>query len=333
MNRRSFIKTTAIAGTSAAMLSGAAADAIAAAAQPSVVGGTSSGPVILSTWDFGIPVNQTALETLKRGGSVLDAVESAVRLAEADPNLTSVGRGGYPDRDGHLTLDACIMDEKGNAGSVVYLEHIMHPISVARKVMEKTPHVMLAGDGALQFAMAEGFPKEDLLTDGARKAYQDWLKTSGYNPPIGEKNHDTLGFLALDANGKMAGGCSTSGAAWKIRGRVGDSPLIGAGLFVDSEVGGATSSGLGEAVIRIAGSFLVVELMRGGKSPQEACKMAVERLIWKQPQYKDVNNFLAGFIALSRDGEVGGFSYKKGFQYSLLRDGVNHVYDAPFLVG
>ncbi len=333
MNRRSFIKTTALAGTSAAILSGAAANAITAAPVTAARGGTASGPVILSTWDFGIPVNQTAYEKLKSGGSVVDAVESAIRLAEADPDLTSVGRGGYPDRDGHLTLDACIIDEKGSAGSVVFLEHIMHPISVARKVMEKTPHVMLAGEGALQFAVAEGFPKEDLLTDGARKAYQAWLKTSGYNPPIGEKNHDTLGFLAMDGGGKMAGGCSTSGAAWKMRGRVGDSPLIGAGLFVDSEVGGATSSGLGEAVIRIAGSFLVVELMRSGKSPQEACKMTVERLIRKQPQYKDIDNFFVGFIALSREGEVGAFSYKKGFQYSLLRDGVNHVYDAPYLAG
>ena len=172
-----------------------------------------------------------------------------------------------------------------------------------------------------------------LLSDEARNAYREWLKTSNYAPPIDEKNHDTIGLLVMDAAGNMAGGCSTSGAAWKMRGRVGDSPLIGAGLFVDSEVGGATATGLGETVIRIEGSFLIVELMRSGKSPQEACTLAVERLIRKQPQYKDVDNFLAGFIALNRDGELGAFSYKRGLQYSLLRDGVNRVVDAPYLAG
>lgn len=326
MNRRSFIKTTTLAGASAAVLSGVASGTAAASAARS-----SSGPVILSTWNFRLPVNETAFRTLESGGSVLDAVEAAIRIVEADPKTTSVGRGGYPDRDGHLTLDACIMDEKGNAGSVVFLEHIMHPVSIARRVMEKTPHVMLAGDGALQFAIEQGFPKEDLLSDDARKAYMEWLAKSGYQPPIGEKNHDTIGLVAMDGKGNMAGGCSTSGAAWKLRGRVGDSPLIGAGLFVDSEVGAATATGLGETVIKIAGSFLIVELMRGGKSPQDACRLAVERLIHKQPQYKNIDNFLAGFVALSRDGEVGAFSYKKGLQYSLLRDGVNTVVDAPYM--
>lgn len=330
MKRRTFIKTAALAGSSAAILSGAS-EALSRTAAPLASGSGTGGPVILSTWDFRLRSNEIAWETLERGGSLLDAVEAGIRVVEADPKTTSVGRGGFPDRDGHLTLDACIMDEHGNAGSVVFLEHIMHPISVARKVMEKTPHVMLAGDGALQFAVSEGFPKEDLLTDEARKEYEKWLKSSGYAPPIGEKNHDTIGLLALDAKGNMAGGCSTSGAAWKMRGRIGDSPLIGAGLFVDSEVGGATATGLGETVIRIQGTMLIVELMRNGTSPQNACKMAVERLIRKQPQYKNIDNFLAGFIALNRDGEVGGFSYKRGLQYSLMRDGANIVVDAPFL--
>jgi isoaspartyl peptidase/L-asparaginase-like protein (Ntn-hydrolase superfamily) len=331
MNRRSFIKASTLAGASAAVLSGVALGSSEATPAPPPSPDASSGPVILSTWNFKLPVNETALHTLEAGGSILDAVESAIRVVEADPKTTSVGRGGYPDRDGHLTLDACIMDEKGNAGSVVFLEHIMHPISVARRVMEKTPHVLLAGDGALQFAVAEGFPREELLSDDARKAYKEWLGKSGYQPPIGEKNHDTIGLVALDGKGNMAGGCSTSGAAWKMRGRVGDSPLIGAGLFVDSEVGAATATGLGETVIRIAGSFLIVELMRGGKSPQDACRLAVERLIHKQPQYKNIDNFLAGFVALSRDGEVGAYSYKKGLQYSLMRGGVNTVVDAPYM--
>jgi isoaspartyl peptidase/L-asparaginase-like protein (Ntn-hydrolase superfamily) len=198
--------------------------------------------------------------------------------------------------------------------------------------MEKTPHIVLAGDGALEFAIAEGFKKEDLLTDEAKKAYAQWLQDSKYTPPLNEKNHDTVGLIALDGKGNLAGGCSTSGAAWKMHGRVGDSPLIGAGLYVDSEVGGAASTGLGETVIKIDGTFLVVELMRNGASPQEACRSAVERLIKKSPQYKDIDNFLAGFVAVNREGEVGAFSYKKGLQYSLLRDGVNTVFDSDCLV-
>ena len=289
-------------------------------------------PVVLSTWNFNLPVNQTALKTLESGGSLLDAVESSISLVEADPRITSVGRGGYPDRDGHLTLDSCIMDEHGNAGSVLCLEHIMHPISVARKVMEKTPHVILAGDGALQFAIEQGFPKEDLLTGDARAAYQQWLKTSDYKPQPEKNNHDTIGLLVMDAKGDMAGGCSTSGLAWKMHGRVGDSPIIGAGLYVDNEIGGASSTGLGEAVIKVAGSFLVVESMRNGASPQEACKIAIERIIRKQPQYKDVNDFLVGFIALNKRGEIGACSYRKGLQYSLMREGKNTVVDAEYMV-
>ncbi len=319
MNRKDFLKTAAI-GSLLPSTSGVWKNA-----------GARTHPIVLSTWDFKLPVNETAFSAMMSGASALDAVEKAIRVVEEDPKTTSVGRGGFPDRDGHLTLDACIMDSRGNAGSVVFLEHIMHPISVARRVMEKTPHVVLAGDGALQFALEQGFTREDLLTDNAKKAYADWLKSSGYNPPLNEKNHDTIGLIAVDVQGNIAGGCSTSGAAWKMHGRVGDSPLIGAGLYVDNEVGAATSTGLGETVIKVAGSFLVVELMRNGKSPQEACRLAVERLITKQPQYKDVDNFLVGFIAINKNDEVGAFSYKKGLQYSLHKDGVNRVINADFL--
>lgn len=331
MNRRTFIKAASVAGATAAVMP--ASFAVTTPAPKLVNDIERTHPVILSTWDFKLPVNETAYDVLmKKGGSLLDAVEQSIRIVEEDPKTTSVGRGGFPDRDGHLTLDACIMDEKGNAGSVVFLEHIMHPISVARKVMEKTPHVMLAGEGALQFAVAEGFPKENLLSDQAKKEYKKWLESSKYVPAIGKDNHDTIGLVAMDTKGNLAGGCSTSGAAWKMRGRIGDSPLIGAGLFVDSEVGAATATGLGETVIKIAGSFLIVELMRNGKSPQEACQLAIERLIHKQPQYKDIDNFLAGFIALNKNGEIGAFCYKKGLQYSLHKDGVNKVYDAEYLV-
>ncbi len=325
MKRRTFIKQTALAGTSAILLS-----------KPSIAfsnisqSNTLTRPIAISTWDFKLPVNETAIQTLHDGGSVLDAVEKAINLVEADPSITSVGRGGYPDRDGHLTLDACLMDEKGNAGSVVFLENIMHPISVARAVMEKTPHVVLAGDGALQFAVEQGFIKEDLLTENSKKAYRDWLQESKYIPPIGEKNHDTIGLLVMNKDGDIAGGCSTSGMAWKIHGRVGDSPLIGAGLYVDNEVGAAAATGVGETVIKIAGSFLVVEFMRNGKSPQEACRLAIERLIHKNPKYKNDNGFLAGFIALNKVGEVGACSYGKGLQYSLYTDGKNEVIDADY---
>lgn len=329
MNRRSFIKTSTLAGASTAILSQYPLTANESSHDQSV---TTKGPIVLSTWDFKLPTNETVHHALEEGKSLLDAVEKGIRIVEEDPKITSVGRGGYPDRDGHLTLDACIMDQNGNAGSVVFLEHIMHPISVARLVMEKTPHVMLAGDGALQFAMQQGFKKENLLTKEAETAWKDWMKTNNYTPPLDEKNHDTLGLLAMDGSGNLAGGCSTSGAAWKLRGRIGDSPLIGAGLYVDNEIGAATSSGLGEAVIKVAGSFLVVEAMRNGKSPFDACKMAVERIIQKQPKYKEVDNFLVGFIAMNKKGEVDGFSFRKGFQYSLLRDGVNKVYNTDFLM-
>lgn len=325
MKRRTFLKAASLAGASASIFS-----------QPMVLGARTNGPagpLVLSTWDFKRPVNETGYLAMHNGGSALDAVEQSVRLVEEDPGITSVGRGGYPDRDGHLTLDASIMDENGNAGSVMCLEHIMHPISVARRVMDKTPHVVLVGEGALRFATDQGFKREELLTDQARNAWLEWRKTADYNPPTDAGNHDTIGLIAMDANGNLAGGCSTSGLAWKMRGRVGDSPIIGAGLYVDNEVGAATSTGLGETVIKIAGSFLVVELMRSGKSPQDACRLALERLIRKSPQYKNGSDFLAGFVAVNRDGEVGAMSYRKGLQYSLMINGTNSVFDAGFLVG
>lgn len=330
MDRRKFIQAATIAGSSFAIL-----DAHFLLAEDENSGATipaaTRNPIVVSTWDFK-PANETAYKVLAEGGSLLDAVEKSINLVEEDPRNTSVGRGGYPDRDGHLTLDACIMDEHGHAGSVACIEHIMHPISVARKVMEKTPHVLLVGDGALQFAVEQGFKKEDLLTDQAKAAYREWLKKSNYQPPISKDNHDTIGLLAMDAHGNLAGGCSTSGAAWKLHGRVGDSPLIGDGLYVDNEIGAATSTGLGEACIKIAGSFLIVESMRHGKSPAEACRIAVERVIQKQPQYKEVNDWLVGFVAINKNGEVGAMSYRKGLQYSLCTDGVNRVCDGDYLV-
>jgi N4-(beta-N-acetylglucosaminyl)-L-asparaginase len=331
MKRRTFIKTASLAG--AATLISQKSLAGSAAAGSKSAAALVKGPVIISTWDFGKAVPETAYQTLMKGGTVIDAVERAVMIPEADPKVTSVGYGGYPDRDGKVTLDACIMNGNGNCGSVVFLEHIMHPVSVARLVMEKTQHVVLGGDGALQFALENGFKKENLLTPEAEAAYKEWLKTSKYQPPkVNEHNHDTIGLLAMDGKGNMAGACTTSGMAWKIHGRVGDSPLIGAGLYVDSDVGGATSTGIGEAVIKVAGSFLIVELMRNRKSPQEACRIALERIVHKQPQYAERGDFLAGFIAMTKDGEVGAMSYRKGLQYSLHKDGVVSIVDAEYMV-
>jgi N4-(beta-N-acetylglucosaminyl)-L-asparaginase len=330
MKRRTFIKTASLAGA-ATVISQHAFSKSGAGLLPCVKTGA-KGPIILSTWDFGREVPESALKSLEGGGTVVDAVERAVMVPEADPKVTSVGYGGFPDRDGKVTLDACIMDDEGNCGSVVFLEHIVHPVSVARLVMERTQHVILAGEGALQFALENGFKKENLLTPEAEKAWKEWLKTNNYNPPkVDKSNHDTIGLLAMDAKGNMAGACTTSGMAWKIRGRVGDSPIIGAGLYVDSDVGGATSTGVGEAVIKVAGSFLVVELMRNGKSPQDACRLALERIVHKQPKYAQGNDFLAGFVAMNKAGEIGAMSYRKGLQYTLHKDGVTKVYDADFI--
>lgn len=275
-------------------------------------------PIVLSTWDFGIEANKGAWEVLNNNGTSLDAVEKGVRIVEADPNERSVGYGGRPDRDGIVTLDACIMDDKANIGSVACLENIKHPISVARKVMEDTPHVMLVGDGALQFALEKGFKKENLLTDISEKEWKEWLKDTNYQLPINIENHDTIGMIALDAHGNLSGACTTSGMAYKMHGRVGDSPIIGAGLYVDNEIGAVTATGHGEEVIRIAGSHLVVELMRQGYSPENACKEAVNRIIkLTQSRKKDLKNIQVGFIAINKQGEYGSYCIHPGFNFAV----------------
>lgn len=282
-------------------------------------------PVVISTWRHGIDANKGAWKVLSQNGSALDAVEAGVRITEADPNGRSVGYGGLPDREGHVTLDACIMDENMQCGSVAFLEHIMHPISVARKVKEETPHVMLVGDGALDFALDQGFEKQDLLTPGAKKAWEEWLEKSEYQPEINVENHDTIGMLALDAAGNLSGACTTSGTAFKMHGRVGDSPLIGAGLYVDNEIGAAAATGLGEEIIRVSGSHLVVENMRHGDDPETACKKAVERIIEKN---ESVEGKQVGFIALNKAGQYGGYAIRPGFNYAVYVSGNNDLIDA-----
>jgi N4-(beta-N-acetylglucosaminyl)-L-asparaginase len=285
-----------------------------------------SKPIVLSTWNFGLGANVEAWKVLSKGGRALDAVEAGAKVPEADPKETSVGYGGLPDRDGHVTLDACIMDENGNCGSVAFLEHIMHPISVARLVMEKTPHVMLVGEGALQFALANGFKKKKLLTPESEKVWKEWAKKSEYKPIVNIENHDTIGIIALDSKGNLSGACTTSGMAFKMRGRVGDSPIIGAGLYVDNEVGAATATGVGEEVIRIVGCHLVVELMRQGNPPQEACRLAVERILKKNPaKAKEVQ---VGFLALNKNGEYGSYCLQRGFTYAVHNNSSNQLYDS-----
>ena len=274
-------------------------------------------PVVVATWNNKKAV-QAATKVIENDGNALDAVEAGARVPEADPADISVGYGGLPDANGVVTLDACIMDHLGNAGSVTYLQHIKHPISVARKVMEETPHVMLSGQGALDFALEQGFEKEDLLTEGSKKAWELWLKEK---KPFGEtnfENHDTIGMLAIDHNKKIAGACTTSGMAYKRHGRVGDSPIIGAGMYVDNEVGGACATGVGEYVMKTLGSFLIVELMRQGRTPQQACEEAITRIVTKHPRrFKD---FQVGYLALNKQGELGAYGTEKGFEYTLWQN-------------
>lgn len=282
-------------------------------------------PVVISTWKHGMPANEAAWNVLQSGGTALDAVEAGVRVPEGDPEVMSVGFGGRPDRDGHVTLDACIMDDKGNAGSVCFLQHIKHPISVARLVMEKTPHVMLAGEGALKFALQNGFMKENLLTEEAERQWEVWKEKEHYHPEVNIENHDTISMLALDQHGNLSGACTTSGLAYKMHGRVGDSPIIGAGMFCDNEVGGAAATGHGEWVMRTLGSFLVVELMRNGYSPQKACEEAVLRIVKLKPDFSQVQ---IGYIALNKAGETGAYCLQPGFNYALCRDGKNELINA-----
>ena len=280
-------------------------------------GATANFPVVISTWRHGLAANEAAWKVLSEGGRALDAVETGVRVSESDPAVASVGKGGLPDASGQVSLDACIMDEHGDCGSVAFLRDIENPISVARLVMEKTPHVMLAGEGAKQFALANGFKEKELLTEDSKRAWKKWKAKHPDAVQQGEinvENHDTIGLLALDAKGNLSGACTTSGLAWKLPGRVGDSPIIGAGLYVDNEVGAASATGVGEAVIRAVGSFLVVELMRQGSSPQDACRLATERVIKKNPNWKE---FQVGFIAVNKQGEVGSYCIQPGFNYAF----------------
>ena len=284
-------------------------------------------PLVIATWNV---KNATAKawDILQNEGTALDAVEQGCRVEEADEKGQSVGKGGLPDQDGNVTLDACIMNQNGDCGSVVFLQNITHAISVARKVMEDTPHVMLAGSGAEKFAVQKGFKKENLLTESSKKSWEAWKIKSEYNPIINIENHDTIGMLAIDKAGNLSGACTTSGLAYKLNGRVGDSPIIGSGLFVDNEVGAAVATGLGEEVIKTVGSFLIVELMRQGKTPQEACEIAIKRIVNKpNSNYK---NFQVGYIAINKKGHTGSFSIHQWFSVTKFQKGVNETIQSNY---
>ena len=327
-NRRNFLKTTALASAALALQSFSRKSN-----EEKVLPNSKKviKPIVLSTWRFGIEANAAAWEVLKNNGRALDAVEAGVKIPEGNPDERSVGYGGRPDRDGRVTLDACIMDEFSNIGSVACLEYIKHPISVARLVMEKSPHVMLVGAGALQFALEKGFKKENLLTEESEKEWKEWLKTSEYLPKANIENHDTIGMIALDAQGNLSGACTTSGMAFKMHGRVGDSPIIGAGLFVDNEIGAATATGHGEEVIRVVGCHLVVELMRQGKSPQKACEEAVNRIVKQiKNRGKELKDIQVGYIALNKNGEYGSYCVQGGFNYAVHDATGNRLIDANY---
>lgn len=303
-----------------------------------------SKPIVISTWEPNKKANSAAWEVLAKGGRALDAVVTGVQIPEADPDDQSVGYGGLPDRDGRVTLDSCVMNEFGQCGSVMCLEHIMHPVLVARLVMERTPHVQLIGSGALEFALANGFKKENLLSAKSKAAWKEWKKSGAYDPmtsvnnleeTIKEQrqkksgpllNHDTIGMIAIDAMGNAGGACTTSGLAYKMHGRVGDSPIIGAGLFVDNEVGAATATGVGEEVVKICGAHTIVEMMRQGSSPEEACKEAVKRIV-----KNNGNNAIekqVGFLALNKHGEHGAYAVTGGFTYAVKSASEEQVYNA-----
>ncbi|GGG37879.1 asparaginase [Dokdonia pacifica] len=322
MNRRKFIQNTAL--TSAGIAAGVAGISckevenktqdteekiIASSSKPNYIS--------ISTWNTE-SANTASGELLAQGKPALDAIIEGVAVEEANEKNTTVGIGATPDREGNVTLDACVMSPDGDYGAVLAVENIVHVAALARKVMEETPHVIMASKGAEEFAYSQGFKKEKLLTPASEKAWKEWLKTSDYQPAINVENHDTIGMLAMDASGEIAGVCTTSGLGYKMKGRVGDSPIIGSGLFVDNEVGAAVATGMGEEVLKTVGSFLVVELMRNGMSPQKACEEAIHRIVKRGDRYKD---FQVAYIAMNKNGETGNYAIHPGFTMMKYQDG------------
>ena len=282
--------------------------------------------VMVATWTFGRAANEKGVQVLQSGGNALDAVEQGIQVIEADPTNSSVGFGGAPNAEGVVQVDAAIMWGPGHrAGSVAGLEGILHPISVARKVMENTQHVMLVGEGALKFALSCGFKQQDLTTEESRRKWREWQEKQ--QPP--KEPHDTIGMVALDRHGDIAAGCSTSGWAYKLPGRVGDSPIIGSGLYVDNDIGGAAATGTGEEIMKYCISFLAVEHMRRGMHPGEACVEAVRRMFETNPENRDTG---VGVVALNKHGEYGAAGMRKGFPYAVFANGEHTLEEGGYVV-
>ncbi|MDP4230860.1 MAG: N(4)-(beta-N-acetylglucosaminyl)-L-asparaginase [Bacteroidota bacterium] len=304
----------------------------------------------LATWKHGVIPNRISYSALEEGLTALDAVELGARYCESDETCMSVGRGGIPDEEGTVSLDASIMDDEGNCGSVAFVKNYSHPISIARRVMEKTPHVMLAGSGAEKFAEKEGFITSNLLTDAARSLYDKWKelpeglnvslrreeegdheyvfaysengKTKEIARSVLNESHDTIGLLARDKHGRIAGACTTSGLAFKMSGRVGDSPIIGAGLYVSGSVGAAVATGNGELVMRACSAFHIVELMRQGYDPESAVIAAIERI--KNDKHL-TDDMQVGFLVLRSDGSWAARSLREGYQCAVATDTMSNT--------
>ncbi len=292
--------------------------------------GRIAGHLVLSTWHFGKTANRAAWEALMRpGAQALDAVEAGCRAVEADPEVTSVGYGGIPDAAGDVTLDAVIMESPARCGGVAYLRGFPHPISVARRVMEKTPHVLLVGAGAEDFARREGFTPQELLTPAAKERWEQYRRDRGRGRPAehgaserdsATAGHDTVGVLVRSADGRLAGGCSTSGLAFKLPGRVGDSPIVGHGLYVDPDVGAAVGTGHGELISRVCGTFLIIEEMRRGTAPLAAIETTLQRIA---RACRPLPQQQAAFLAVTPDGRWAAGSLRPGFQAALRTDALD----------
>lgn len=311
-NRRRFFRDTALAAAATSLIEQIHRGAWAAESAPR--------PCFVSTWPFGKPANDQALKTLTRGGTVLDAIEQGIHIIEADAANTSVGLGGTPNAVGVVQLDACIMDGIGHrAGSVAAIEDVLHPISAARLVMDKTKHVMLVGSDARKFALEHGLEARNLLTEGRRKAWRKWhleqASDKEEQAPTPADNHDTIALVGVDSKGNMAGGCSTSGLGYKTPGRVGDSPILGSGLYVDNEVGAAGATGVGENVMRYCATFMIVEAMSRGASPTDACVQTIHRIAKKDP--RELKDLHINFIALDKFGRHGAAGTNGSFRYAV----------------
>lgn len=319
MTRRTFLNQTALG------VLAASAASVGRSAESNVEKGEV--PLVVSTWNFGKAANEAALKVLTDGGSLLDAVEQGIWVTESAGN-GSVGLSGGPNAAGVVQLDACIMNGPDHkAGSVAALEGVRHPISAARRVMEKTRHVMLVGEGARMFAEEEGL---ETVPINSKERYEEWRKKRAAAQDKGgdqkPKGHDTIALLVLAKDGNIAGGCSTSGLGGKLPGRVGDSPILGSGLYVDNEVGAAGATGLGENVMRYCASFMIVELMRQGMAPHEACMQVIQRIIRTEPKGK---NLSINFVALNKQGLYGAAGTDRGFQYSVTTPGSSRVLPNP----